>query len=73
MPVSEQKKISLPPDLSFETAMARLEEIVKTLEGDSCTLEEALNHHAEGVMLARFCRGRLDAAELKVQNLTINP
>lgn len=61
----------LSPDLTFEEAMDRLETIVKTLEGDSCSLEEALSHHAEGVALARFCQERLSVAEMKIQNLTL--
>ncbi len=67
----EPGDFTLPPDLTFEDAMQRLEAIVKTLEGDTCTLEDALNHHAEGVALARFCKERLRSAELKVQNLTL--
>lgn len=61
----------LPPDLTFEQAMDRLEGIVKTLEGDSCSLEDALSKHAEGVALAHFCQERLNAAEMKIQNLTL--
>lgn len=66
----DSDEIILPPDLTFEAAMERLETIVRILEGDTCTLEDALNHHAEGLALARFCRERLDSAELRVQNLT---
>lgn len=61
---------TLPEDLTFEQAMERLEIIVKNLEGDSCDLEDALNQHAEGVALARFCMERLNTAEMKIQNLS---
>ena len=68
----ENEQVSaLPDDLTFEQAMKRLEVIVKNLEGDSCDLEDALSQHAEGVALARFCMDRLNAAELKIQNLTL--
>jgi exodeoxyribonuclease VII small subunit len=61
----------LPADLTFEQALRRLEEIVRLLEEHSATLEEALAAHAEGTALARFCMARLAAAELRVQELTL--
>lgn len=67
--MTENTEISLPEDLTFEQAMERLEEIVKTLEADSCGLEEALKQHAEGVALSRFCMERLNAAEMRIENL----
>ena len=70
--MSEANTITIPEDLTFEQAMERLETIVRTLEGDGCKLEEALSAHAEGIALARFCMQRLEAAELKVQSLSID-
>lgn len=61
----------LPDDLTFEDAIGRLETIVRTLEEDGFKLEEALEAHAEGMALARYCMQRLDAAELKIQNVTL--
>lgn len=68
--MERDQEMELPPDLTFEQAMERLEAIVKNLEGDSCALEDALMQHAEGIALARFCMNRLNAAEMKIQNLT---
>ncbi len=59
----------LPEDLTFEEAVKRLENIVRTLEDDGYKLEEALQAHAEGMALARFCMERLEAAELKIQKV----
>lgn len=67
----EKGDFELPPDLTFEQAIERLEQIVRTLESDGFKLEEALDAHAEGIALARFCMQRLDAAELKIQNLSL--
>lgn len=67
----ENETFELPSDLTFERAIKRLEEIVRTLESDGFKLEEALGAHAEGIALARFCLQRLDAAELKIQNLNL--
>lgn len=69
--MAKDQETDLPPELTFEQAMERLEVIVKNLEGDSCDLEDALSQHAEGIALARFCMNRLNAAEMKIQNLTL--
>ncbi|WP_457653763.1 exodeoxyribonuclease VII small subunit [Rhodocaloribacter sp.] len=61
----------LPEDLSFEQAVRRLEEIVEMLEQDPPDLETALQLYEEGVLLARHCLQRLDAAELRVQELAL--
>lgn len=69
--MEEPPTFKLPDDLTFEQAVERLEAIVQTLEDDDFELEEALEAHAEGVALARFCMARLETAELQIQNLTI--
>ena len=56
-----------PP--SFEEALDRLEEIVKTLEGGDMALEKALEVFEEGVRLSRFCHGKLQQAERRVELL----
>ena len=54
---------------TFEGALQRLEEIVAQLEGDKLDLERSLEMFEEGVKLVRFCRGRLDAAERRIEIL----
>ncbi len=61
----------LPEDLTFEQAVRRLEEIVEVLEQDPPDLEASLQLYEEGVLLARHCLQRLDAAELRVQELAL--
>lgn len=56
---------------SFEQAMSRLEEIVKTLERGECDLDESLKLFEEGAKLARSCNEMLDKAEQKV-NILLN-
>jgi exodeoxyribonuclease VII small subunit len=53
----------------FETALQRLEEIVKKLEGGDQPLASALELFEEGVTLSRFCHAKLDEAERKVEIL----
>ena len=58
--------------LDFEQAMARLEEIVTTLERGEAPLEQSLALFEEGSKLLRQCTGLLDKAEQKVMKLTSN-
>ena len=62
--MSEVKK-----DMTFEQAMARLEQIVKALEGGNVPLEDLIKLFDEGTALVKFCSARLDAAEEKVKLL----
>ena len=57
-------------EMSFEEVLIKLEETVSQLEqGDALTLDESLQAFEEGVRLTRLCREKLDAAELRVQQL----
>jgi exodeoxyribonuclease VII small subunit len=56
-------------ELSFEKALAELEKIVKRMEAGELSLEQALAAHKRGLELARFCQGRLEAAQQQVKVL----
>ena len=58
-----------PGALSFEEAYARLEEIVRRLEGDELTIEQSVELYEQGVELVRQCNARLDGAELRISQL----
>jgi exodeoxyribonuclease VII small subunit len=53
----------------FETALAELETIVKTLEDGDLTLERSLALFERGVELSRFCHARLADAERRIEIL----
>ena len=55
--------------VTFEEALARLEEIVRAMESGSAKLDESLALFEEGVGLVKFCTGELDHAEQKVKIL----
>jgi len=55
---------------SFEAEMARLEQLVASLEGGELGLEESVKAYEDGLKLARSCLDRLDKAELRVQQLS---
>jgi len=56
-------------ELSFEKALAELEKIVTRMESTELSLEQALAAHKRGLELARFCQGRLEAAQQQVKVL----
>ena len=73
--MNEEKEVKKenPEEVTFEAAIARLEEIVHSLESGSAPLDESLALFEEGVSLVKLCNARLDTAEQKVKLLTFNP
>lgn len=53
--------------LSFEQAMAELEEIVRALETGKSDLARAIADYERGTALRRHCESMLAEAEMKVQ------
>ncbi len=53
--------------LSFEDALAELEQIVRGLEGGQQRLEEAILCFERGAVLRRHCETKLAEAEARVQ------
>ena len=53
----------------FESALKKLEEIVKELEEGELTLEKSLERYEQGVRLARFCNAKLHEAEARIEIL----
>jgi exodeoxyribonuclease VII small subunit len=51
---------------TFESAMKRLESIVRELESGDLGLDEALKKFQDGVKLSKFCSNKLDETEKKV-------
>jgi len=56
--------------LTFEQALAKLEQIVQQIEQGQVSLEESIAKYAEGTRLIRQCRGILESAEKKIQVLS---
>ena len=70
MPKSASKNPQKPVDeLSYEQALAELEEIVTALEGEQNQLDDAIKLFERGQALAARCGILLEAAELKVKQV----
>ena len=54
---------------TFESALARLEQITEELDNGDLTLENSLKKFEEGIKLANFCSQQLTEAKAKVELL----
>jgi exodeoxyribonuclease VII small subunit len=57
-------------EISFETAMERLEKIVEEMESSKLPLEELLVRYEEGIRLVGVCNQRLAGAENRIETLS---
>jgi exodeoxyribonuclease VII small subunit len=66
----------VPPDISamsFEDALAELEQIVRRLEGGQVKLDEAILSYERGAQLKRHCERKLNEAQQRVERIVIGP
>ncbi len=56
--------------MTFEKAMARLEEIAAALENSGVALEKSMELFEEGTRLIAYCSDQLAKAEQKIVKLT---
>jgi len=56
-------------DMSFEDALAALEDVVRNLEGGQVPLEKSIDLYERGEALRRHCEDRLKAAEMRVEKI----
>ena len=63
-----------PPisDLSFEDALARLEDVVRRLESGDSPLDQAIDLYSEGEALRRQCEDRLKAAQARIEKVMLD-
>jgi len=54
---------------SFESAMENLEEIVEQMENGELSLDHMIEKFEEGQKLIKFCSGKLDEVERKIEKL----
>ncbi|HHU68758.1 MAG TPA: exodeoxyribonuclease VII small subunit [Thermoanaerobacterales bacterium] len=56
-------------DITFESALQQLEQIVELLEKGDLPMEEALKKFEKGVKLAQFCTNKINEIEGKISLL----
>ncbi len=59
--------------LSFEEALAQLENIVRELEGGKIKLDDAVEAYEKATALKKFCEEKLKAAQLKIEKINVSP
>ncbi len=65
-----------PPEvdtLTFEAALAELEEIVRQLEQGRSSLDEAIAAYERGAQLKKHCEKKLEEARMRVEKISIGP
>lgn len=67
--MEETVDASAPEGMTFGSALAELEEIVKSLESGQLELEDSLGRYERGVALLRACRAKLADAQQRVTML----
>ena len=60
------------PELHFEGALDRLEQIVEQMESGKMMLEELIGRYEEGMKLVKVCQERLASAEQRIEIITRN-
>jgi exodeoxyribonuclease VII small subunit len=70
MPENNAKNSETEPK-DFEEALVRLEGIVRELEKGDLALESSLARYEQGIRLARFCSGKLEEAEKRIELLHV--
>jgi len=56
-------------ELTFEEALAALEQVVSQLEGGQVPLEQSIALYERGDALKKHCEAKLGEAELKVEKI----
>jgi exodeoxyribonuclease VII small subunit len=59
--------------MSFEAALAELEQIVRTLEQGASPLDQSIELYQRGDRLKRHCEARLKAAQERIEQISLGP
>jgi exodeoxyribonuclease VII small subunit len=59
--------------MSFEEALAELEQIVRRLEAGQVKLDEAIESYERGALLKRHCETKLNEAQQRVDRIVLGP
>ncbi len=71
--MADKKKVADVSGLSFEDALAELEQIVRQLEDGGGKLDDAIGAYERGAALKKHCEEKLREARVKVDRISIGP
>lgn len=68
--MGEKETADAIEQMSFEEALAALEDIVRQLEAGRVKLDDAIGFYERGMLLRRHCEKKLSAARSKIDKIT---
>ena len=73
--MAEKNEAQVPPveELSFEAALAELEDIVSRLEQGEVDLEDSIALYERGTALKAHCEKKLKGAEARLEKIVLGP
>ena len=57
--------------ISFEDALAQLENLVRELESGKIKLDDAVEFYEKATALKKFCEDKLKTAQLKIEKINL--
>jgi exodeoxyribonuclease VII small subunit len=66
---NSKKNTDEKAELTFEQALANLEEIIHRMESGEAPLESLVTHYQSGLKMLKLCRERIDVAEMKIKEV----
>jgi exodeoxyribonuclease VII small subunit len=64
--------VTIEPSVTYEQALAQLDETLQALEAGRLTLEEAIAAVARGREYLQFCERKLEEARQKIESLPVH-
>ncbi|WP_374379752.1 exodeoxyribonuclease VII small subunit [Dongia sp.] len=68
---TDNSKLAAIAGMSFEEALAELQELVKRLERGDNKLDDAISAYERGAALKQHCEMKLKEAQLKVEKIVL--
>ena len=64
-----EKQMEDKVELSFEQALVNLEEIIQRMESGEAPLDSLVTNYQNGIRLLKFCRKKIESAEMKIRKV----
>lgn len=68
-----EEGVSEIANLTFETALRALEDVVKRLESGEVPLDDSIDLYERGEALRAHCQARLDTAQARIEKIVAGP